>query len=193
MIKHSVSLTPNQQGQWFIVNRGRIWLTSQRQIPRGKYSELTLSAEPEQVCRLGELDGLPAMLLVNHDHIADEAQWASPRELLSQGDALFQLAARAVQVAKYLGLSPVGWVVARPGGMAHGAWMYMWEGEGTGRGVWRLRGVRLNANDRRRRRGRRVPQRAGGGRGGQAAGTVMFGLGCARVYLDLSPAQSFNL
>ena len=102
MIKHSVSLTPNQQGQWFIVNRGRIWLTSQRQIPRGKYSELTLSAEPEQVCRLGELDGLPAMLLVNHDHIADEAQWASPRELLSQGDALFQLAARAVQVALFL-------------------------------------------------------------------------------------------
>lgn len=43
--------------------------------------------------------------------------------------------ARAVQVAKHLGLSPVGWVVARPGGMAHGAWMYMWEGEGTGRGV----------------------------------------------------------
>ena len=102
MIKHSVSLTPNQQGQWFIVNRGRIWLTSQRQIPRGKYSELTLSAEPEQVCRLGELDGLPAMLLVNHDHIADEAQWASPRELLSQGDAVFQLAARAVQVALFL-------------------------------------------------------------------------------------------
>ena len=29
--------------------------------------------------------------------------------------------ARAVQVAKHLGLSPVGWVVARPGGMAHGA------------------------------------------------------------------------
>ncbi|WP_166838208.1 NAD(+) diphosphatase [Rheinheimera pleomorphica] len=102
MIKHSVSLTPNQQGHWFIVNRGRIWLTSQRQIPRGRYNELTLSAEPEQVCRLGELDGLPAMLLVNHDHIADEAQWASPRELLSQGDAVFQLAARAVQVALFL-------------------------------------------------------------------------------------------
>mgnify|MGYP006142082591 CR=1 FL=1 len=102
MIKHSVSLTPNQQGQWFIVNRGRIWLTSQRQIPRGRYNELTLSAEPEQVCHLGELDGLPAMLLVNHDHIADEAQWASPRELLSQGDAVFQLAARAVQVALFL-------------------------------------------------------------------------------------------
>lgn len=28
--------------------------------------------------------------------------------------------ARAVQVARHLGLSPVGWVVARPGGVAQG-------------------------------------------------------------------------
>ena len=102
MIKHSISLSASQHGVWFIVNRGKIWLNRQRQVPQGIFSELELSAEPEQVCTLGELAGQTAYLLVNHDHIADETQWVSPRELLQVSEALFQLAARAVQVALFL-------------------------------------------------------------------------------------------
>ena len=102
MIKHSISLTPNQHGLWFVVNRGRIWVNAARQIPQGNLSALTLSAEPEQICRLGELAGQDAYLLINHDHIADDDEWVSPRDLLSEGEQIFHLAARAVQVALFL-------------------------------------------------------------------------------------------
>uniref|UniRef100_A0A486XMI7 NAD(+) diphosphatase n=1 Tax=Rheinheimera sp. BAL341 TaxID=1708203 RepID=A0A486XMI7_9GAMM len=102
MIKHSINISPSQKGVWFIVNRGRIWLNSQQQVPAGTFTGLTLSAEPEQICVLGELAGHTAYLLVNHDHIADESQWGSPRDLLEQGEAIFQLAARAVQVALFM-------------------------------------------------------------------------------------------
>lgn len=102
MIKHSISLTPSQHGLWFVVNRGRIWVNAARQIPQGKLSALTLSAEPEQICQLGELAGQNVYLLINHDHIADENEWVSARDLLSEGEQLFHLAARAVQVALFL-------------------------------------------------------------------------------------------
>lgn len=102
MIKHSISLTPNQHGLWFVVNRGRIWVNAARQIPQGNLSALTLSAEPEQICRLGELAGQDAYLLINHDHIADDDEWVSPRDLLSEGEQIFHFAARAVQVALFL-------------------------------------------------------------------------------------------
>lgn len=102
MIKHSINLTPNQHGLWFVVNRGRIWVNAARQIPHGTLSTVTLSAEPEQICRLGELAGQNVYLLVNHDHIADENDWVSPRDLLSAGEQIFHLAARAVQVALFL-------------------------------------------------------------------------------------------
>lgn len=102
MIKHSMTLAANQHGSWLVVNRGRIWLDADRRLPQGAFSELALSAEPEQVCWLGKLAGRDAYLLVNHDHIADETQWVSPRELLAEGEEVFQLAARAVQVALFL-------------------------------------------------------------------------------------------
>lgn len=102
MIKHSINIMPQHHGLWFIVNRGRLWLNDARQIPLGKYSELTLSAEPEQICLLGQYNGTSAYLLINHDHIANDADWVSPRELLTTGEELFQLAARAVQVALFL-------------------------------------------------------------------------------------------
>ncbi len=101
MIKHSISLAASQQGLWFIVNRGRIWLNAQQQLPRCSYAELALSAEPEQSCWLGQAEGLNAYLLINHDHIANDNEWVSARELLGQGEALFQLAARAVQVTLF--------------------------------------------------------------------------------------------
>jgi NAD+ diphosphatase len=102
MIKHSISLTPKQQGIWIVVNRGRVWLNEKRQLPQGDFAALTLSAEPEQVCWLGKLAGQDAYLLINHDHIADETAWVSPRELLHAGEQLFELAARAVQVALFI-------------------------------------------------------------------------------------------
>jgi NAD+ diphosphatase len=102
MIKHSLRIKPQQRGIWFIVNRGRIWLDHRRLIPSGTYSELTLSAEPEMVSMLGMLDGQQAFLVINHDQIAEEADWVSPRELLDAGDEIFALAARAVQVALFI-------------------------------------------------------------------------------------------
>jgi NAD+ diphosphatase len=102
MIKHSISIKPQQQGVWFIVNRGRIWLDAKRQLPSGTYSELTLSAPPEIVCELGVFNEQKAFLAINHDHIAQEADWVTPRELLLAGDEIFALAARAVQVALFI-------------------------------------------------------------------------------------------
>lgn len=123
MIKHSISLTPEQHGIWLVVNRGRIWLNSARQLPRGRFSELILSAPPEHICQLGSLDGHNVYLLVNHDHIAVEDDWVSARELLTQGEEIFALAARAVQVALFMqthrfcgqcgsAMSLVGWELA---------------------------------------------------------------------------------
>ncbi|QBL10607.1 NAD(+) diphosphatase [Rheinheimera sp. D18] len=102
MIKHSIRVTPNRKGIWFIVNRGRIWLNAKRELPQGTYNELILSAEPEQFCFIGQLGDQDAYLLVNHDHIANEDEWVTPRELLTVSDETFQLAARAVQVALFL-------------------------------------------------------------------------------------------
>ena len=102
MIQHSVSVKPAQQGIWFIVNRGRLWLGEQRKVPVCSYGELILSAEPEHICLLGQVSDTPAYLVINHDHIDDENNWGTARELLTAGDDVFQLAARAVQVALFL-------------------------------------------------------------------------------------------
>ena len=102
MIKHSISVAASQQGLWFVLNRGRIWLNAQQQLPRCSFAELPLSAAPEQICLLGHIDGVNAYLVVNHDYIETEQDWVSARELLTLGDAIFELAARAVQVALFL-------------------------------------------------------------------------------------------
>ena len=102
MIKHSLNVEAQSYGCWFVVNRGRIWLNKAGQVPVGEYRELTLSAEPEQVCLLGQDNDVNAYLLINHDQITDDDHWVSPRELLSAGESIFELAARAVQVALFL-------------------------------------------------------------------------------------------
>ena len=102
MIKHSLNVEAQSYGCWFVVNRGRIWLNKAGQVPVGEYRELTLSAEPEQVCLLGQDNDVNAYLLINHDQITDDDHLVSPRELLSAGESIFELAARAVQVALFL-------------------------------------------------------------------------------------------
>lgn len=102
MIKHSIRPTASQQGLWFVLNRGRIWLNAQQQLPQCSYAELPVLATPEQICWLGQAGELNAYLVINDDYIEHEQDWVSPRELLSQGDTIFQLAARAVQVALFL-------------------------------------------------------------------------------------------
>lgn len=102
MIKHSLNVEAQSYGRWFVVNRGRIWLNKAGQVPVGEYRELTLSAEPEQVCYLGQDNNVDAYLLINHDQITDDTQWVSARELLAAGERIFELAARAVQVALFL-------------------------------------------------------------------------------------------
>ncbi|MBU1310272.1 NAD(+) diphosphatase [Rheinheimera muenzenbergensis] len=102
MIRHSISPAATQQGLWFVVSRGRIWLNATQQLPRCSYAELALSAMPEHICWLGQAEGLDAFLVINHDHIEHEQDWVSPRELLGHGECTFQLAARATQVALFL-------------------------------------------------------------------------------------------
>lgn len=102
MIKHSIQPPPQQQAIWFIVNRSRIWLNEHGMPPECRYSELALSAAPEQVCLLGELAGKDVYVVINHDQITDDTAWGTPRDLLAAGELLFQLAARAVQVALFL-------------------------------------------------------------------------------------------
>lgn len=102
MIKHSVTLTKQSQGLWFIVNKGRLYLTSDGQIPTGSLANLTVASEPEQICLLGEYHQQPCYLLIDHDQVADETVWHSARTLLTQDEMLFQIAARALQVALFL-------------------------------------------------------------------------------------------
>jgi NAD+ diphosphatase len=102
MIKHSVTLTKQSLGFWFIVNKGHVYLTADGKVPRGTLASLPSAAEPEQICWLGEYQQQPCYLLVDHDQVADQAMWHSARSLLSEDDQLFQLAARALQVALFL-------------------------------------------------------------------------------------------
>ncbi len=102
MIKHSVALTKQSQGLWFIVNKGHLYLTAEGTLPQGKLSSLAMAAEPEQICLLGEYQQQPCYLLIDHDQVRDESVWHSARSLLSQDEGLFQLAARALQVALFL-------------------------------------------------------------------------------------------
>ena len=102
MIKHSISLPNEKAGYWFIVNKGRLFLTSDGQVPHGSLASLTIATQPEQICWLGEYQQQPCYLLVDHDQISDEESWHSARSLLAQSEALFELAARSLQVALFL-------------------------------------------------------------------------------------------
>ncbi|WP_213995060.1 NAD(+) diphosphatase [Arsukibacterium sp.] len=102
MIKHSISLPNNKTGFWFVVNKGRLYLTADGEVPHGTLANLAIAAEPEQICWLGEYQKQPCYLVVDHDQIVDETSWHSARSLLAQDEMLFQLAARALQVALFL-------------------------------------------------------------------------------------------
>lgn len=102
MIKHSIKLADTDSALWCIVNRGRLYLLPDGTLPRGIFATLPLKLDPAQVCWLGQLEHSACYLIVYDDQITDEACWYSPRELLMQGQHIFQLAARAVQVALFL-------------------------------------------------------------------------------------------
>ncbi|MAD76548.1 MAG: NAD(+) diphosphatase [Rheinheimera sp.] len=102
MIKHSISLPKERLGYWFIVNKGRLYLTTDGQVPHGTLTSLTIATQPEQICWLGDYQQQPCYLLVDHDQISDDSFWHSARSLLAHSEALFELAARALQVALFL-------------------------------------------------------------------------------------------
>ncbi len=102
MIKHSVELSEKTLGYWFIVSQGRIYLAENEQLPFGHFAELLFSLDDAQACWLGQYQQQDCYLLIFDDRITDEAHWHSARAFLAQGEALFQLAARATQVALFI-------------------------------------------------------------------------------------------
>lgn len=104
MISHSLPLQKATEGYWFIVNQQKVyWPELQQRLPWMTMTELAAQfGEPDQSGRLGQLDGQPVYYWVVNDRRDDEANWLSPRQLLQQGDQVFELAARAVQVTLFL-------------------------------------------------------------------------------------------
>ncbi|MDP4945529.1 NAD(+) diphosphatase [Alishewanella sp. SMS8] len=102
MIKHSVVLSAKEQAYWFIVNQGRVFLSAEGTLPFGSQSHLPIASQGTQICWIGEYQQHPCYLMVFDDQATDETQWHSARVFLTHGEALFQLAARATQVALFL-------------------------------------------------------------------------------------------
>ncbi|WP_333608405.1 NAD(+) diphosphatase [Arsukibacterium sp.] len=102
MIKHSVKLTADDSALWCIVNRGRLYLLPDGTLPQGPFASLPLQLDPTKACLLGQIEQRSCYLIVHDDQITDDACWHNPRQLLMQGPVIFQLAARAVQVALFM-------------------------------------------------------------------------------------------
>lgn len=102
MIKHSIELATTNTAYWLVVNKGKIKLNANGEIPYGNFNQLALATEPEQVCLLGTLGGEDCYLVVDYDQVTADMHLVTPRELLPQGDEVFSLAARATQVALFL-------------------------------------------------------------------------------------------
>ncbi|MDP4536567.1 NAD(+) diphosphatase [Alkalimonas collagenimarina] len=104
MISHSFVLQPERRGYWLVVNRQRLyWPAEQTELWLTTAGELArMFGEPEQSGDLGQLNGQPVFYWVVNDQRDDEHNWQSPRALLAFGDGIFQLAARAVQVALFI-------------------------------------------------------------------------------------------
>lgn len=102
MKTHNLTLKPDDAGYWFIVNQGKLLLTSETiQVPQGRWQELQLK-EPEMVCQIGQWQQQNCYLVVCNDQ-ADPALWFSARVLLTQPEPIwFELAARACQLALFL-------------------------------------------------------------------------------------------
>lgn len=102
MIEHSVKVSSGQLAYWFIVSQGRLFLTTDGTVPFAELAALPLQLADAMICKLGEYQMQPCYLVVYDDRPPNEADWHSARALLEQGEALFQLAARATQVALFL-------------------------------------------------------------------------------------------
>ncbi|CAM3933833.1 NAD(+) diphosphatase [Rheinheimera salexigens] len=102
MIKHSIELAPTKTAYWLVVNKSKIKLTVNGEIPHGSFSQLALTAKAEQVCLLGTLAGQECYLVIDHDQITDDMNFVTPREMLSLGEEAYSLAARATQVALFM-------------------------------------------------------------------------------------------
>lgn len=102
MIAHSLTLSPAKQGYWFIVNQGRLYLDKNGAVPFGALEHLPFVSSGAQLCQLGQYQQQPCYLVIFDDRVTDEANWHSARDVLPQGEALFELAARATQVALFL-------------------------------------------------------------------------------------------
>jgi NAD+ diphosphatase len=102
MIKHSIELATIKTAYWLVVNKGKIKLTAAGAIPHGQFEQLAIAAEPEQICWLGTLAGMPCYLVIDHNQITADMNFVTPRELLPLGEETYSLAARATQVALFI-------------------------------------------------------------------------------------------
>lgn len=102
MKSHSLQLNHQDQGYWFVVNRGKLKLTAESlSIPFGAWQQQQIN-DPEMICHIGEWQQQPCYLVVSNDQQqADE--WYSARTLLEKAEPVwFELAARACQLALFL-------------------------------------------------------------------------------------------
>ncbi|WP_423188130.1 NAD(+) diphosphatase [Alishewanella sp. d11] len=102
MIKHSLKLPDTEHGYWFIINQGRVYLQDSQAVPCGSLANLPIDCSDMEICFIGEYQQQPCYLVVFDDRVSDEQNWHSARTLLPYGEAVFQLAARATQVALFL-------------------------------------------------------------------------------------------
>jgi len=101
MIKHSLTLTATEHGYWFIVSQGRIFLYDDESVPCCALNALPFPVKESQISWIGTYNQQDCYLVVFDDRVTDTQQWHTPRSLLPYGEALFQLAARATQVALF--------------------------------------------------------------------------------------------
>lgn len=104
MIRHSLPHNKTDRGYWYVVSQGKLYLTNESEPPRPQtlqQLELTLDGT-ETVCQIGEIDQIPCYLLQYQDRPEPAEHWHSARQYLAFGEAQFEHAARACQVALFL-------------------------------------------------------------------------------------------
>lgn len=103
MKSHSLQLKHHDQGYWFVVNRGKLKLTTESlSIPFGAWHQQQVT-DPEMICHIGQWQEQPCYLVVSNDQQQEPEQWHSARALLEQPESVwFELASRAVQLALFL-------------------------------------------------------------------------------------------
>jgi len=102
MIEHSIEINPQMCGFWYVVNKGRILLNDNAEIPQGTWQKLGLP-KTEHCLQIGLWQEQPIYLLIHQDSIEDESCWHSARTLLAHPEpSWFEWAARATQLALFL-------------------------------------------------------------------------------------------